>query len=403
MLNDLFRLNASIGIGLQINYDNTLDIEACKIVTDRNRLDFEKKIYGLKSIEELTRHFPKKSIIAVNLNGKGVLHKQIEKTNEITPANFSQILPNANLKDFYIQNFISGSKSFISVIRKEDAEKWLKSFRDQHFIPIMLSLGPFPVQIILPQLNVYGTSLIFNGHLIDRNDEGDWLSYRYDQTATAPFPFKIENENISEKMLIGYATAFQLIFAKQTDTVEANVKTLSTEYNHILSEKRLKIFGIFMIIIPIIILILNGLVYFYLKSENQKLVKRIHQTSFSFADKQVLKQDIENKEATLKKLGWDGGISKAYLLDQLAASLPADITWKELAVNPTTENKGRNPERFAFSERIIRINGSCNRMFPVNEWLVKLKEKDWVKTVQLVSYLYNPEEDSGNFEIVIQY
>src|SRR6202012_2591809 len=194
MLEQYYRINEATGVSIQLLQNGGVSIHVCGVAIKDNHLNIEKKATDLNTIEELTQHISPKAYLAINLFGKGVLQKQVEKIEEIDAGNFSQILPNANFDDFYIQNFISGEYSFVSVIRKADADRLIEIVKKQGFIPLMLTLGPFPIENIISQLNVYETEIIFNGHSIQRNSQKEWITCQYKETATTPFPLKIESE-----------------------------------------------------------------------------------------------------------------------------------------------------------------------------------------------------------------
>jgi hypothetical protein len=65
----------------------------------------------------------------------------------------------------------------------------------------MLSLGAFPVQNVIGQLNVYGSDVVFDGHMIQRIEQLEWTAVKYHENTTSEFPLKIESESISEKLL----------------------------------------------------------------------------------------------------------------------------------------------------------------------------------------------------------
>src|SRR5882757_7874292 len=125
MLEQYYRINEAVGVSIHIHSDGSVLLQLCSVAASGNELNIDKKVTDLKATGQLKEHIPAKSVIALNLSGKGVLQKKIEKTEEINQNNFNQILPNANIEDFYIQNFISGESSFVSVIRKVEADKWI--------------------------------------------------------------------------------------------------------------------------------------------------------------------------------------------------------------------------------------------------------------------------------------
>ncbi|MDB5018763.1 MAG: hypothetical protein JWQ84_3595, partial [Mucilaginibacter sp.] len=146
MLEQYFRINEVAGVHIGLNQDGTIMIHSCKVTANGNQLTIDKKVPGIDSLEHLKKHYDPKTPIALVLSGKGILHRQTEKTEEINPGNFTKILPNATFDDFYIQNFISGDQSFVSVILKTEAGKWIGQLTNAGFVLLSISLGPFAVQ-----------------------------------------------------------------------------------------------------------------------------------------------------------------------------------------------------------------------------------------------------------------
>ncbi|MCC8427238.1 hypothetical protein [Mucilaginibacter sp. UR6-11] len=403
MLEPYYRINQAVGLNIGILPNGEATLSACEIIIRDNKLDIEKKLVGLKSIEELNKHFPAKTFIALNLFGKSVLQKRIEKVDQVDQGNFTQLLPNANFDDFYIQNFISGTTSFISVIRKADADKWINLIKKQGFTPLILSLGPFSIQTILPQLNVYDNEIIIDGHIIQRGEHSEWVSYRYDPSVSASFPLKIESEPIDEKLIIPYAVAFQTVLAAKFNLVQANVSSLEITFQNIIATKKLQARSILMLLIVFILLLINFFVFSWLNLSNAKLANRVNLSAQSTNDIQGIKDQVKEKEALLKDLGWDSGVNKSALIDQLAALLPTDVSWTELTINPIDQSAVRVQKALQFVDGKIRVVGTAERIIPVNEWIARVKTKKWVKNIQLDSYTYNSELNTGQFIVLIDY
>ena len=162
MLETYYNISKAFGVSINLLQNGEILISACGITINKDKLDIDSKILDLISIEGLEKRIPQKSYVAINLSGKGVLQKQIERTDQISQQNFNQILPNATFSDFYIQNFISGDKSFISIIRKAEADKWIEVLRKLNLIPLSVSLGCFAVSNIQIQLNSYDNEIVFD-------------------------------------------------------------------------------------------------------------------------------------------------------------------------------------------------------------------------------------------------
>ena len=403
MLAKYYHIDQAAGIAINIQKDGSVQIDACQVIIKGKELHFEKKIIDIKTVDKLSSHLDAKVLLGLNLSGKGVLYKQLAHTAEIIANNFSSVLPNANIDDFYVQQFHSGEQTFVSVIRKTDADKWLDLLAQQGFKVLMLSLGPFPVQLIMGQLNVYGEEVIFNGNRISRDESLSWTGYRYDPLLEAPFPLKIDVEPVDQQLIIPYAAAFQIVLSEKLDPVKADILSLESNFQEVIREKRLKVLGGIVAAVFFVALLINFLALSWLNTDNIRLEAQVSRSARSSTDMQSMNDQLKEKEMLLRDLGWDGGINKSRLIDQLAALLPAEITWSELTLNPLDDLSGRNQKELNFFDRRIRVIGSSTQIIPVNEWIARIKTKAWVKAVQLENYTYNNELNTGQFAIIVDY
>jgi Tfp pilus assembly protein PilN len=403
MLAKFYRINKAVGLGIRIRPDNSIELNACGIVLNNDKLDIDKKISGLSSIDELDRHFSPGELLSVNLTGKGVLQKQTSKIAEVNANNFNSIIPNGDLNDFYVQNFISGEYSFLTIIRRSEADNWLDQLAQKGFKPLLLSFGPFPLQHILPQLNVYDQDIRLDGYAIQRNENTDWTKVTYDEKITAKFPVKIESETISEKLLIPYAAAFQLVLSANVEPVRAVVPQLESDLAEVAANRKLKVNAFALLCAFFLVLLVNFAVLSYLTGSNNKLTSQLDDSNAGSLDIQQVNGQINQKEVLLKDLGWDGGINKASLIDQAASLLPETITLTEIAVNPVDEETSQVKKNLQFADRSMMISGYSESIMPVNEWIARLKTRSWAKDVQLISYLIDNEKNTGKFTIRIKY
>jgi hypothetical protein len=74
-----------------------------------------------------------------------------------------------------------------------------------------------------------------------------------------------------------------------------------------------------------------------------------------------------------------------------------------VAVDPIDIAATRQQKKVVFSTRNIRVTGMSERIIPVNEWLARIKTRPWVKNVQLDSYAFNSELNTGQFSVMIDY
>lgn len=396
-------INQAVGIVLTTGKTGDICVDACQVLVKNKQLHIEKKINGVADMEALGKRLDAAVPVALNLCGKGVLYKQVPGMEEINASNFSSLLPNALITDFYVQHVISGAFSFVSIIRKTDADQWIALFTRQGFRVLMLSLGPFPVRNVLPQLNIYGEEIIFNGNKIQRDEALNWTAFGHEAGAMAPFPLKIENEPIAEQLVLPYAVSFQLVLSDKLDLVQAGVPALEIVFKQVLADRKFKTRGFVILVGCFLLLLLNFGVSSWLDQANMQLTAQVSSSVRNTSDMQIITKHILEKESLLGELGWEVGIRKSILLDQIAALLPLEITWQEVAVDPIDRTGSQTSKALRFIGRRIEIRGLCPQIIPVNEWIARIRAKTWVRDVQLVSYTYNQELDTGQFNLIIAY
>jgi len=403
MLEQYYRINEAAGVSIHIQPDGSVLTQLCSVAATGNELSIDKKVTDLKAVGQLKEHVGVKSVIALNLLGKGILQKKIEKTAEIDQNNFSIILPNANIEDFYIQNFVSGESSFVSVIRKLDADKWINQLTELGFRPLMLSLGPFPVENVISQLNIYDGDVIFNGHIITRDEKAEWTAYSYSAESNTPFPIKIASEKIDEKLIIPYAVAFQLVLVNEVEPIKADVDSLEDALVKRLSDNKIKLQSFILLIVLFMLLLANFITFSSLNAANAGLLEKVSRFAQNTNTQQSINEEVKKKEGQLQALGWDGAINKSSLIDQVASLLPPEVSLNEIAINPVDQATSRTNKSLVFYNRKIRITGNSQKIIPVNEWIARIKSRKWVKNIQMESFTFDNELNTGEFNITIDY
>ena len=402
-LEPYFRISRAAGVSIRIAAGGHLRVAACLVTVKGSRLEFGQKRAGLGSAEELTAFLPAGMVLALNLTGKGVLTRRVEGTAGASPENLALVLPNADLDDFYVQAFVSGEHSFISVIRKTEADRHLAVLRQLGYQPLMLSLGPFPLERIAGQLNLYGEEIVFDGHRVERDGSGNWLNYRYQEDSISPFILKAENEPLPEALVLPYAAAFQLVLYRGADTVWAGVSSLNNILDEKLKDKRSQVYGALFLGLVFMVLMVNLLLLMTLRSENTRLADQLSRTEESSSDAQHTDRQIRREEDLLRVLGWDGGKNKAVYIDQLAQLLPAAVVLKQISINPADPVASRAARAVQFRDHVIRVTGTARQILPVNEWMARVRTKSWVKNIRLDNYQYDNDLDTGTFVILIDF
>ena len=402
-LEQYYRIGQAAGVQVELLGEDRVMIQACTVMASGNELQLDKKIIGLNLPGGLKEHLPAGALVALNLSGKGILQKRMERVEQVDLNTLNAIFPNAKPEDFYIQNFPSGEFSFISLVRRAEADKWLALLRDYSFRPLMLSLGPFPVDVVIPLLNIYEAEFPLNGYRIKRNEKAEWTECRADETAHAGYPMKLASESVDEKLVVPYAAAFQLVLGDRLEPVKAGADLLQTDLQELLSDRKIKVRSVVMLVILFVVLLVNFLVWSSLRSSNNDLAAQASNYAKNSSSQAELNEQVKSKEARLRSLGWDGGIDKSVLIDQIAALLPPGISMSEIAVDPVDRSPSRTNRQLAFEDQKIQVIGISDKVIPVNEWIARIKTRSWVKNARLENFAYNNELNTGQFTVTINY
>ena len=197
--------------------------------------------------------------------------------------------------------------------------------------------------------------------------------------------------------------AFQLALADKLEPVSANAVSLATTLQEKIKERKLKVQGFMILAAFFVLLLINFAVFSWLNSANNSLGEAVSRTAQNSGDIDKMNQQVQQKENLLKTLGWEDGINKSTLVDQAASLLPPDIQFKEIAIDPVDIAASRQQKQTVFYVRKIRMTGTSEKIIPVNEWIARLKTRPWVKNVQMDSYTFNSEQNTGQFTVTIAY
>lgn len=395
-------ITACTGAEVNIQSDGTYTIRLLDLFLRKKLVQIEKKKEYKVSMAEIAT-LKVNGPIAVTLTGRGVLLKKTPAVEHITAQSLRHLFPDFKLTEFYIQHFKSGNNSFIAFIRKEIADPVLAALKKQGAEIMTLSLGPFVVDQVLPQLNNYSGELNFDGHKIILNEEKEWVEYNYSAELVPGFDLKIDIERIEDEFLLSYATAFQLILHDRLDLIGVEVAQFSEALTEYTSKLKFKRNGAIILCTLFILLFINFFIFSFYNAENQTLAGRAGQQSSVFSNRQKLETDIKEKEVLVQRLGWNNGHRYSFLCDQIGQTIPESIILSELSVNFVKDKKISPLKKEEAEKGSIRISGQSANMYVINDWIYALKSRSWVKAVQVEKYATDDQKQKQVFTLLVTY
>lgn len=395
-------ITACSGAEVNIQADGSFTIRVLDLVLHKKLIQIEKKKEYKVSMAEIAA-LKVNGPLAVALTGRGVLIKKTPAVENITAQSLRHLFPDFKPAEFYIQHFKSGKNSFIAFIRKEIADPVLAALSKQGAEIMTLSLGPFAVDQVFPQLNNYGDELNFDGHRVLLNEEKEWIDHSYSAAVIPGFELKIDIEPIADKFLLAYAAAFQLILQDRLDLIEVQVEQFSEALTEHISKLKFKRNGSIILFSLFVLLFINFFIFSFYNTENQNLAGRAGQQSSVSLNRQKLETEMKEKEVLVQRLGWNNGQRYAFLCDQIGQTVPQSIVLSELAINFVKDKKISPSKKEQAEKGSLRISGQSPSMYVINDWIYALKARSWVKAVQLEKYATDDQKQKQVFTLLVTY
>ncbi|GGH16457.1 hypothetical protein FAZ19_05775 [Sphingobacterium alkalisoli] len=406
-----YRIPAAIGISA------TLGSEADTYAL--SHLRFGKEGIDLVStesfaqLEDLASYCPAEPATPVSLylEGKGILVKEIPRTADTKwdEELISQIFPHFSADKFYY-SYLEGTEYFwVAIAKRDRVDGILLQLEERQIAVVQLFIGPFVFDAILKQVNTYNKHYLFAGHAIQTDEEGVWNAYRYDIQQQAKFQLKVGNRPIDAQYIGSYAAAFNTLMHEFVSDRSLSIDRLTERFQEALAKIQFKNNGLLLLATTFILLVLSTVLYSYYYSENEVLSARTTQQASSQKDVEQLQQEIAQQDSVLKELGWNGGVSKTWLLDQLGVSLNEApyVSLTDIRINPQPERRRGAKVSTQDNRNKIVLKGKCATLDGLNQWVRKLNQEPWVDQVQITQFtesqVFDDEQQVFSLEIIFSY
>jgi hypothetical protein len=349
----------------------------------------------VKVLERLPRKFP----VTLTISGKGIIHKQVKGSGTENKDLFRTAFPSVERKDFYVQEAFSGDMTWISIIRQTLADDIVGKLQTAGLQVYTLSLGALPVISIWELLSGTVGGFAANGHQFDVDEAGALSGYRYTEGTENIGNLKLGDTKLKPALLVPYALAFQLFLHEKLFVIKADDTQVDNRFRDFLELSKLKkTAGIFVFTL-LGLLLISFFALTHYNAENAKLNEQVGALTATADQSDLLKKEITEQKILLSKLGWNGGYSHAFLLNEIGSSKPRALTLSEVIFDQVKEEAAGAKDVLAS----VKIAGETANLTAVNNWIFLLKEKKWAKEVKLLRYQQDTESENFEFNLLIQY
>ncbi len=344
----------------------------------RKELNVEKKI-SVDAIEDLASQLSKNQSIFLVLNNDNVLSKTIESENNEALKLVYKAFPNINIEDFYYEVLSQKNKHFISLCRKEYVKKIIEGYAKNNFFIIAISLAnnlSSSIQMYL-NANPFFTSnakisLEANQIKAIEKEEGVFQNY------------EVEGINISNKSLLSFSGALQLVLKNYSVSTNLNSKKealLSTFKQTQFFRQFLKLGGLFILGL----LVLNFFFFNYYFNKANEL-KQIYETNVSTKKEMItLNESVSKKQKMVDDLLKSNGSKSSFYSNAVMQILPHSILLSEFNYQPL-KKRIKADKAIELEKDIIIVSGTSNNSEVFSSWISQLEQKDWVNNIAIMDY-----------------
>lgn len=359
----------------------------------KGSLDVVNSSMSIESLDRLFEKIPKDIPVSLCLNIRGVIHRELDMSAKSETRNLmNRVLPDANERDFLLQDIPTLRGRVVSLSRKDLAEEWMGKFDDAGYWVLGLGLGAYPVHALMPfvrerSYSTHTHNFVFNDEnlLAESSRESDSVSSRV----------LLGDDRLESHLLPAAAVAFRGLLGKGSFVDSESVSLLRKEYRNRWWFNTMGTTGLVLILL---LLLASFLIGNRLKEENRNLAGQL-----SLKESQLEKMDVlKSRIAQYGKGGGTRPSRTSFHADRLAMTVPGRVRLEWLEIHPM-EGEDRDYAKgdiINYEEGIIYVKGISDDSANYNEWLEKLRKEDWVADEEHIGY-EDGDDGVGEFELRI--
>lgn len=346
-----FEPDTLTGLEIQLGAEGISGLHACTLQLKRNKVQLLVQKTGLRNLAHFKQHFKPGPVVAC-LKGKGILSKKTEGEVRADQQLIQRLWPNISYNDFYYQL----SQSTVALIRKSDALQWTGQLAEMGFQVTGLSLGDGQEAILT----------------------------------------EADRKRIDPELLSAYSAALNGLLGTAPDLV--NDELTAGTRAEMLARFRIQRTGLVAAAICLLVLLVNFGLFQYYSEAAGKLASEKESAAARVGKYQGMEQDIRDKQALVRRVGWTGGYPKSFLTDQLMACKPPGILLTGLHFGLLKTNSGQE----ALQPGVVTISGTCEQAALLNNWLSVIRTMDWARSCSVADYGINQDTGKGKFSMEIE-
>jgi len=394
----LFWPKPILGVNWYVNQQGEEEIRYTNIGLSKSKLSLlgtPQSVVNFDQVDGAIKKLP----IALTISGKGVLQKVVEATDADTDDYvLSEVLPNANIKEFYIQrNTIAENKQFVAVIRKSQIDLIIQKFANDGTQIIGVFLGLSALINISSFFSGY-QSIEIEGYSIKLDSNGGVaaISKALEEKNEN---YKVGDEKIGADMLVAFSGAVNLLLKTQGELEIEQTEAAKSDLIYSVAAKQT---GLYSGVAFLVILLINFLFFqhYYKQSDNLKSQATVYGQSFN--QLKEIKSQYDSSRVFLSQAGWLKPNNASFYLDRLAEGVPNGMMLKQVNLYPRKANKITERNTYSFESQLMQVKGEIDKNSILTTWIETLTQLEWIASSKVIMLEQEQENKPGLFELELE-
>lgn len=389
------RINKVFSVHTHMSASNKQVYAYCLVSKNKDSFEVKQQSTGIVNPEEMHKEIPSGVPVVLNITGKGILIRQIQvQKGKNTEAELviQEHFPGINPAEFSYQIYADeGDNMWITLVRKRILHELLQQFSQKLHAPVYVSAGPFD---LLQVPGYVANEAVFSGThyaLSFRNKVLELVN-----TMQADEVSEEKYGGIDKTLEHAYATALNWLLTKGANGL--NDETVSVNRSNLKFINYAKAASWIFLIGWLTVLLGNFIQFNNLSASYQDNTYKFNANAYSLRRMDSLQQQFHEQKQFLKNHNLYAQTHFGFWADRLGASTGNQIVLTELAFFPLRE---RN-DSVMFDNDFVRIKGTANTIFSLNDWINKLKSEKWIREITLENYDRSQSNEPGTFDVQLK-
>ena len=390
----LIRGNNSLGLEVFFNSREEYDLVGVELSKSKDNVEVS-RTWESFILAEVDKTVKQKLPVYVSLSGRGLVHKKLNVFDNTSDQELlHQLLPNASIKEFYVQKvFINENNYWVSVIRRDQLDPFLEELERHRLFVVDIQLGPFSMSRVL---QLFDTNRFYTKEFQLDCDSESVIDIQKNSEVQVE-RYEVGNENITSDAVVAFAHAFTH-FLPQVESTQLKLESVKNMKEEYLNKNKFTVVGFAAIVLFFIVTIGNMLINNRLQEHNNELQFKMNGNEQFVQEIASLKEELKVKEQFVQGSGLTQASRISFYADQIAETVPVSIQLDHIWINPLLK-KVTKAEDLNFGFKDIKIIGQVNESIELNNWMNELRDKDWVSEVEVIGFNQDNYKTKGEFEI----